>query len=442
MLTNPLRSSIKYKSGVPVLPGSFPGVGHLPAFFADAPGLLQRGRQKLGPLFYLHMGPGLGWHPTCCGKEGFALLKNKALSNAHLAKSHSQFITERGLMALEGSAHQRLRGLMNAVFSPRGIEQHGVAKIIADAYRPIVESWATRRTVKVLADTHHVALDIIFQILDVPRDELDLWYKKYRYFAWSVLPLPVIDKVLVEPANKWLQKGLQALAQKARERPDGSSMLASMAHAKDENGELLSIDELVDNMRLLTFAGHETTSSAIAWATIELARAPEHWEALVAEVKAHPEAPMAMADLKAFPFAEALFRETLRLHPPIPLFSRDVVKPLQFAGHEIPVGELVYIPAADYCLDPETYKEPERFSPQRWLDEKAPPTPMENAVFGGGNHFCLGYHLALLEGVLFLWTLADMLPRHGLRPHLPSGAIPKAHHLPLSHPAPSTVVLF
>ena len=417
-------------------------LGHLPAFFSDVPALIRKGRQELGPLFLLHMGPGLGWHPTACGPEGFELFKDKSISNEHLAKTHPQFISERGLMALEGTAHQRLRGLMNAAFSPRGISQNGVAQISAAALETMVESWATRRTVKILQDTQRVTLNTIFQMLDVPRDELGLWHEKYRYFAWSALPLPVVDKLVVAPAAEWLNARLRALGESARARSGESSVLAALAHAKDESGDRLSIDELVDNMRLLAFAGHETTASAMAWAVIELARAPQLFQKLVEEAKAHPQPPLSMAEIKELPFAEALFRETVRLHPPVPLLSRDVVRPLRFAGHELPAGELVYLPIIDFCTEPSLFEEPHRFNPERWFTHKNPPSGIEIAAFGGGSHFCLGYHLAMLEGVQLLWTLAKVLSQRGLSPRLPDGATAKAHHLPLSHPAPSTLVNF
>lgn len=84
MLHNPLSSEVKMSAGVPMLPGAFLGVGHLPAFFGSAKELIASGRKRLGPLFWLNLSPGLGWHQTLCGKESFELQKSKSLSNAHL----------------------------------------------------------------------------------------------------------------------------------------------------------------------------------------------------------------------------------------------------------------------------------------------------------------------------------------------------------------------
>jgi cytochrome P450 family 117 subfamily A len=216
MLLNPFSSKVQQRDGIPMLPGAFPGVGHLPAFLGSAAELIADGRQRFGTLFWLHLGPGLGWHLTLCGKDGFELLKNRSLSNEHLSKTHPQFITERGLMALEGPAHQRLRSLMSPAFSPRGLVENAAARTSAEVIRELVSSWGSRRKIVVLPDTQRAALDVIFQLLDVPRGELPEWAKQYRHFSWSALPLPVVSTLVVEPAVKWLLERMGRLAEQAR----------------------------------------------------------------------------------------------------------------------------------------------------------------------------------------------------------------------------------
>ena len=54
MLLNPLATSVQTRAGIPMLPGAFPGIGHLPAFFSAAPELLAEGRRRLGTLFWLY----------------------------------------------------------------------------------------------------------------------------------------------------------------------------------------------------------------------------------------------------------------------------------------------------------------------------------------------------------------------------------------------------
>ena len=75
----------------------------------------------------------------------------------------------------------------------------------------------------------------------------------------------------------------------------------------------------------------------------------------------------------------------------------------------------------------------EDVQPERWLGLDHKPTPLENCQFGGGAHFCLGYHMALLEGTMFLVQAARTLAAAGRRPQL-VGDLPRANYVPLIQP--------
>ena len=94
-------------------------------------------------------------------------------------------------------------------------------------------------------------------------------------------------------------------------------------------------------------------------------------------------------------------------------------------------GTHLTIPNHTLSRDPELYPDPDSFRPERWLDKKEPPTPMEMVQFAAGPHFCLGYHLAWLEIVAFAVALGRALPAAG--PRL-EGGFPATRYLPLSHP--------
>src|SRR5262249_20756589 len=128
--------------------------------------------------------------------------------------------------------------------------------------------------------------------------------------------------------------------------------------------------------------------------------------------------------LEQSPLLDATLRESQRLWPVFPIVARKLLKPLQISGYDLPEGTRV-VP----CLylshrRPESFPEPHRFLPERFLNGRALPASMY-FPFGGGLRRCPGADLALHEMKLMLGTLLSRLslmhtgtlsPEKGLRP--------------------------
>lgn len=159
---------------------------------------------------------------------------------------------------------------------------------------------------------------------------------------------------------------------------------------------------------------------------------PEIHDRLMAEAIAADGLPQTPTALSAFPFTEALFREVLRLHPPVVLTTRITLEPLDIEGYHLPAGTVVGIPLWLLGRDPDLFDDPERFDPERWIRQERPPTPIKRSAFGGGPHFCLGYHMALVEGVQYMVALMRGLHETGRRLHMKR--LPKELYIPLLRP--------
>ncbi|HZF51870.1 MAG TPA: cytochrome P450 [Polyangiaceae bacterium] len=443
-MKNPFARTIRYKDGLPVLPGAFPVVGHIPALYHGGIDTLREGHRTLGPLFWCSFALGQ-WCLLCEGQQAYDILKRRATSSQHY-KSSTGILLGEFMLVQDDPSHRHLRSALSGPFSPRGLAATGIGGRMAKTIEASVERWASERRIRVLPETQIISLEIIFQILGIEAQELPAWSAQYRALTFGALPgpatIPGSPKHRAARARKWLDNAFREIILAARERPAGETLLTSLVHAKDEDGERLSETELIDNLRSLVLAGHETTASAMAWVVLELGRRPDLWDALCEEVQREREAPASPGDLSRFPFAEALFREATRLYAPVLVTTRQLTDWMAIHSHRIPPQTIVGVSPALLARDPGLYLDPDRFDPARWLGRGRTPSSIEMVAFGGGPHFCLGYHLAWLEVVQLAVALSSRMMRVGLRPRIDDGPAPREIFFPLRHPTPGARIDF
>lgn len=436
----PMMSS-KTREGLPVLPGRLPILGHYLRTTGDLPVLFETAAREVGPQFWMQMGE---WVLVCTGSDAFELLKNKTTTSAHYIDIVPDF-SGTSLLGVDGPPHRRMRGAMNGPFTPRGITSAGAAAISADVIEQRVSRFAPSSIV-VHEETQTLALHIIFRVLNIPAADLDAWTSKYQQFLLTVFPirldLPLMPLRRGREAGRWLDDRFRSMFAAVAKAPELLGMVGALLASKDDEGKGLSERELIDNLKLLVLAGHETTAATMAWMVLELARQPEHFDALVAESIAAPGVPRSPRELERHPFAEALFRETLRLYPPVGLISRRVITPMKVGAYEATVGQTLGVPIALFGRDAARYPNPDRFDPRRWTERTMPITPIETAAFGGGPHFCLGYHFAWLETVQFAVAFARALHARGVRPRLAPGTKLVRRYQPFAQPPKGSRVIF
>ena len=294
-----------------------------------------------------------------------------------------------------------------------------------------------------LTETRELALGLIFEMIGIAEDELGEWDRRYNELLGLLIPIPIdlpgFPHWRARRALAWLDQRLARIIADAR-GPGGTGLVAELARGRDDDGVGLSDHELLDNLRLLAFAGHHTTAATTAWIVAELAQRPAMWRALCDEA-ASQTVPRSPRELKRFPYAEAVFREALRLHPPLAFNVRRVASDFELTGITVPRDTMMAMSILHLLRDPELYPQPDEFRPERWLERQAPPSALELAAFGGGAHFCLGYHVAWMECVQFAVALVRVLAPAGLRPVL-DGPPPQVRYYPLPQPAPGLRLRF
>ncbi|XP_047315532.1 geraniol 8-hydroxylase-like [Impatiens glandulifera] len=159
--------------------------------------------------------------------------------------------------------------------------------------------------------------------------------------------------------------------------------------------------EHIEHMCLDFFAaGTDTTSSTLEWAMTELLRHPVVMEQAKEELKQVLGVGKQVedSDISRLPYLQAVIKETLRMHPPVPfLIPRQVYTKVDLCGYTIPKGAQVLVNVWAIGRDPDHWQSPTEFKPERFIDSKIDVRgqDFELIPFGGGRRICLGLSLAM-----------------------------------------------
>ena len=193
----------------------------------------------------------------------------------------------------------------------------------------------------------------------------------------------------------------------------------------DPDGLAFTREELIDQLGVLFLAGHETSASALTWGFFILAVQPHLAARVRREVAAVAGAgPISMEHTKAMPTLRNIFRETLRLYPPITFLPRVATAATRLGTRRVKRGALVMI--APWVLHRHElyWRDPHVFDPDRFLPEREHElTPGAFIPFGLGPRVCAGAAFATTEAVLLI---AQMFRAFDFRVEQPGRVRPAA----------------
>lgn len=144
----------------------------------------------------------------------------------------------------------------------------------------------------------------------------------------------------------------------------------------------LDIREEVDTFM---FEGHDTTSSAIAFALSLLSKNPDVQQRAFEEASE-----LEGREKESMPYLEAVIKETLRIYPSVPFFSRKVLEDLEVGKLTVPKGASISCLIYMLHRDPKNFPDPERFDPDRFLVNEKQMHPFAFAAFSAGPRNCIG----------------------------------------------------
>ncbi len=197
-----------------------------------------------------------------------------------------------------------------------------------------------------------------------------------------------------------------------------------MTQTDPVTGDCFSPEEMVDQVAIFFLAGHETSAAALSWALYLLATNPDVQGRVLAEVAELPDAPE-LADITGLELTRNVFREALRLYPPVPMMVRENLKAERFRKRDIAKGAQIVISPWHLHRNPDVWDDPDGFDPDRYTREGVASSLRQGFIpFSTGPRVCPGAGFAMIEGVLFLAMLVrafDISPVTGRVP------VPVAH---------------
>jgi cytochrome P450 len=287
----------------------------------------------------------------------------------------------------------------------------------------------------------HAAADVIFRTLfSIPIEDrvAQAVFHEFRAFQRSA---PILNLAAFLPLPRWMPRlhrhatrtsasairGLIAglTAERARAIAAGTAPrdLATkiMTTPDPETGQGFSTDEMVDQVAIFFLAGHETSASALAWALYLLATYPEAQERVAVEAAGlRPE----FATLGSLRFTRDVFREALRLYPPVPMMVRETTGAEAFRGRKVRKGAQVVISPWHLHRHERIWDRPDEFDPDRWAGEGRETAREGYLPFSRGPRVCPGAGFAMLEGTLMLAHLLCAFRFEAMPTHVP---VPVAH---------------
>ncbi|MCA0273141.1 MAG: cytochrome P450 [Proteobacteria bacterium] len=271
----------------------------------------------------------------------------------------------------------------------------------------------------------HAAADAIFRTLFSIPIEHETAARVFAEFRAYQRAQPLLNLAAFLPLPAWMPRFLPRRAKaaaatiraliaglvedrlaaiKAGRAPDDLATKI-MTTPDPETGRLFTTGEMVDQVAIFFLAGHETSAAALGWALYLLARDTGAQDRAAAEAAGFaPDG--GIAALGRMGFIRDVFRETLRLYPPVPMMVREATRAERFRDRDIGPGAQIVLSPWHLHRHERLWNDPDSFDPDRWQREAGRKSARSAYMpFSEGPRVCPGAGFAMIEGPLFLAIL-------------------------------------
>lgn len=399
-------------------PGALPLLGHAARMIRDPYGFFAA-LPAHGELVDIEMGPFKATVVTSAELTHQVLMDDRAFDKGGRVYERTREVLGDGVVTCPHKEHRRLRRLAQPAFS--ATRHKAYARLMCEQIDLVTDAWSHGQEVDVLADMTTVAARTGVAAFfaghlsspDLAKTPEDLTTVSHGVYRRMLLPEPLAK--IPTPGKRRYDRS------RARLRSTIDGVIADYRRTGDDHGDLLSMllatteDELTDtelNDAAITFffGATDTIAITISWALHLISMDRRIEEGLHREVDAVLAGRAAVHDdLDRLVLTKQIIIETLRLYPPIWIFTRKVSHDTPLGEHRIPAGTDVVICPYLIHHSSELYPDAERFDPSRWdgkgLEHVRKPSQKAIIPFGAGARKCMGDAFAINEITLALASI-------------------------------------
>ncbi len=286
----------------------------------------------------------------------------------------------------------------------------------------VLEQIGDGKVIEIEEIASHAAADVIFRTLFSIPIEDSIAAQVFHEFRAYQRSQPILNLAAFVPLPRWFPRFHRAETKRAAKRirvlitqlvdqrreaiANGSAPddLATriMTTPDSDTGECFTAAEMVDQVAIFFLAGHETSASALGWALYCCAAAPKWQDRIAQEASALTDP----KEVKRLTTSRDVFRETLRLYPPVPMMVRETTRPETFRKRPIPNAAQLVLSPWHLHRHTKLWDDPDTFDPSRWQNDQTRQSARDAYMpFSAGPRVCPGAGFAMAEGPLLLSLL-------------------------------------
>ncbi|KAL7135355.1 hypothetical protein ABFS83_11G089200 [Erythranthe nasuta] len=322
-----------------------------------------------------------------------------------------------------GLQGMHMRKMVSYFVSPDAFTKLYIKKMDLTAQQQIANHWHGNDEIKVFEAIRLYTFEVacrLFMSIEEPM-QIDKLAALFNVFIKGVISIPInfpgTRFFKAKRATNSIRKELEKIVKHRRVALEektavpSQDLLSHLLYYPDENGKFMSEEVIINNILMLLFAGHDTSSSALTMLIKYLAEHPQVYQKvlteqnMIASLKKDGEF-LEWEDLQKMKYSWNVASEAMRLSPPLIGAFREAVVDLNYGGYDIPKGWKLYWSSSLTHRDPSLFKDSKDFDPSRF--EGTGPIPYSYVPFGGGPRMCLGKEFARLEILIFLHNLVKI----------------------------------